>query len=87
MQVGYQEGDLDVWRGLVADLAEGHTVSVTRPARAGLRTGDALPTVKMTELFSGHGISLASDNGGIVFTDTEGREHRYRATIGFFSRY
>jgi hypothetical protein len=41
----------------------------------------------MTELFSGHGISLASDNGGIVFTDAEGREHRYRATIGFFSRY
>jgi hypothetical protein len=87
MQVGYQEGDLDVWRGLVTDLAEGRTVSVTRPARAGLRTGDALPTVKMTELFSGHGISLASDKGGIVFTDAEGREHRYRATIGFFSRY
>lgn len=87
MQVGYQEGDLGVWRGLIADLAEGRSVSVTHPARVGLRSGDALPTVELTELFSGRSISLTTDSGGMVFTDPEGREHRYRATIGFFSRY
>ena len=87
MQVGYQERDLDVWRGVVADLAEGRTVSVTHPAREGLRAGDVLPTVELTELFSGRVISLTSGDGGMVFTDSEGREHRYRATIGFFSRY
>ena len=87
MQVGYQEGDLDVWRGVVADLTEGRTVSVTHPAREGLRAGDALPTVELTELFSGRGISLTSGDGGMVFTDSGGQEHRYRATIGFFSRY
>ncbi len=87
MQVGYQEGDLEVWRGVLADLAAGRQVSVTHPEREGLRVGDALPTLELTELFSGRGISLASNHGGMVFTDPEGREHRYRATIGFFSRY
>ena len=72
---------------LVADLVEGRTGRLTHPAREGFRAGDALPTVELTELFSGRGISLPSDDGGLVFTDTDDREHRYRATIGFFSRY
>ena len=87
MQVGYQEGDLEVWHGVVADLAKGRTASVTHPAREGLRAGDALPAVELTDLFSGRDISLTSGNGGLIFTNAEGREHRCRAALGFFSRY
>ena len=87
MQVGYRDGDLAVWRGVLADLAAGRKVTVTRPERESLRAGDALPAVELTDLFSGSAISLTCGNGGVVFTDAEGRKHHYRATIGFYSRY
>lgn len=86
-QVGYRDGDLDVWRGVLADLAAGRKVNVTHPERESLRVGDALPAVELTDLFSGSAISLTSGNGGLVFTDAEGRKHRCRATLGFYSRY
>lgn len=86
-QVGYEDGDPDVWRMVLADLAADREVRFTHPDRDGLKVGDTLPALRLAELFEDKEIALTTASNGIVFTDTNGREHRFCASIGFFSRY
>lgn len=86
-QVGYENGDPKVWRKVLADLVADRTMRFTHPGREGLRAGDILPALKLPDQLSDRGMSLTSGGNGLLFTNADGREHRYRASIGFFSRY
>lgn len=86
-QVGFEVGDPQIWRMVLADLQANRTVRMMHPSREGLHTGDPLPTLRLADLFANREISLSSDRVGLIFSDAKGLKHRYRASIGFFSRY
>jgi len=86
-QTGFEAKDAQLWRDVVTDLAAGRAAQVTGSGRKSLKVGEELPTIELASLVDGRPLRLSADSGELVFRTGDGREQRYRASIGFFSRY
>lgn len=86
-QTGFREDDVPRWRAVIEDLRAGRPARFTTAERASLEAGDPLPRIELADLMTGRSLSLTTEAGRLRFVDALGRVHRYRASVGFFSRY
>ena len=86
-QVGFHASDPARWQAVLEDLHANRPVRHSGPGRDELVVGETLPPIELPLVGTGIEASLrSSDSGGLVFEHPEGRR-RFRAAVGFFSRY
>ena len=86
-QVGYGEGDANLWEQTLEELLAGKSVTKTGVDRERLAVGDRLPAIHLASLRTGKPMALAGEGDRLVFRDEDGKESHPKAAIGMFSRY
>jgi peroxiredoxin len=86
-QVGYGDGDAELWQQAVDELIAGKPVTKSGVDRDRLAVGDVFPAVHLPSLRTGKPMTLAGEAGRLVFLDGDGKAKRPKAAVGFFSRY
>lgn len=86
-QVGYSEGDAKIWEQALEELLAGKSVTKTGVDRERLAVGDHLPAIHLASLRTGKPMTLAGEDGRLVFRDEERKEAHPKAAVGMFSRY
>lgn len=86
-QVGFGEGDQMLWQQALDELVAGKAVSKDGVDRERLAVGDSVPTIMLPSLRNEKPMSLASEDGKLIFRDETGKETRPKAVLFFFSRY
>jgi hypothetical protein len=86
-QVGFHPSDVDRWRGVLEDLAAGRAARYSGPARNALVVGEGLPEIELPLLGGQASARLGLDEQGTLVVERSGERRRFRAAIGFFSRY
>jgi hypothetical protein len=87
VQVGFHPSDVERWEGVLEDLAADRVARFSGPKRDGLVVGERFPVIELP-LVDGQGSArLALDEQGRLSLERVGKRERFRAAIGFFSRY
>ena len=86
-QVGYGEGDENVWQENIERLLAGKPVAQETVERQRLRVHDRLPIIELPSVATGKIIALTGEGGRLTFRDEAGKISHPKAAIGFFSRY
>lgn len=87
VQTGFEAKDTLLWSEVAEDLAAGRAARASGSGRESLAVGEKLPTLEFASLVDGRPLRLGADSGELVFRDGDGHERRYRASVGFFSRF
>jgi peroxiredoxin len=86
-QVGIHPSDAERWQAVLEDLAADRVARYSGPERSGLDVGEGLPVIELP-LVNGQGFArLGLDEQGTLVAEQSGERRRFRAAIGFFSRY
>lgn len=86
-QVGYGEGDEELWREAVERLLSGRPVERTTTSRERLKAGDRFPAIELSSVRTGKPMALVGEDSRLVFRDDQGKRESPRAALFFFSRY
>ena len=86
VQVGFHPSDVERWRAVLEDLAAGRAARTSGPDRDVLVVGEGLPVIELP-LVDGRGPARLGRDEGALVVEQSGERRRYRAAIGFFSRY
>jgi thiol-disulfide isomerase/thioredoxin len=85
-QVGFHPSDVAVWEAALADVHAGRSVGRDGPDRPAVVVGERMPRIELPELATRTPVVLDSEGGELVLA-RGGERRRFRAAIGFFSRY
>jgi hypothetical protein len=85
-QVGFHPSDVERWQAVLDDLAAGRAPRHSGPDRDAIVVGERFPELELP-LFDGDSARLGPDEQGTLVAERAGERRRYRAAIGFFSRY
>jgi hypothetical protein len=86
-QSGFREDDVSRLGAVVEDLVAGRSPRYAEALREELAVGDPLPAIELPDLLTGRPLALAHEGGALAFRGAGGGVRRYRASLGFFSRY
>ena len=86
-QVGFHPSDPARWDAVLDDIHAGRAVRYSGPERNALVVGEALPPIELPVVGGLSAASLRLDDEGALVFEQRGTRRRFRAAVGFFSRY
>jgi hypothetical protein len=86
-QVGFHPSDVARWDAVLKDLAAGRAARWSGPHRDAVVVHETLPTIELPRIDSGGDARIGLDGDGALAFEQAGEHRRFRAAVGFFSRY
>ena len=86
-QVGFHPSDVERWQGVLEDLAADRAARCSGPERDALVVGEGLPVIELPLVDGKGSVRIALGEDGTLAVEQAGGRRRFRAAIGFFSRY
>ncbi|MCH9031146.1 MAG: TlpA family protein disulfide reductase [candidate division Zixibacteria bacterium] len=86
-QTGYNSSDPESWGHVVDDLIGSRRNLITEPKRKRFHVGDTLPNIQLPSLGDRSPMTLSVLGNDLSLTKAGAKEQKYRASIGFFSRF
>ena len=86
-QTGFNSSDPESWGYVVSDLIAGHRNLITEAKRKRFHEGDTLPNIQLPSIVDQSSLSISVIDNQLYLTNAGAKKHKYRASIGFFSRF